>query len=110
MQKGLASLELRKATLKSVSAWNKVQSDISRLKLIISNVFEFHDACISDEAKIEAAKDRKELIKAKDNLKNNKDNFRDNFKRFEIFFESYESKLQELIIPSLGQERSEALI
>ncbi len=110
MQRGLVSLEAKEATLKPASVWSKVQSDIFRLKSMIDNIFKFHDACTDNETKIENTKDRKELIKEKDNLEKNKTQLRDNFKEFELFFESCESKLQELISPSLGQERSEALL
>lgn len=110
MQRGLASLEAKEATLKPASVWSKVQSDIFRLKSMIDNIFKFHDACTVTEAKIETTKDRKELIKEKDSLEKNKTQLRNNFKEFEMFFESYETKLQELIIPCLGQDRSEALL
>jgi hypothetical protein len=110
MQRGLASLEAKEATLKPASVWSKVQSDIFRLKSMIDNIFKFHDACVETETKIETIKDRKELITEKGTLDKNKARLRDNFKDFESFFESYESKLQELIIPSLGKDRSEALL
>jgi Mor family transcriptional regulator len=110
MEKGLIVLETKEASLKPVSVWSKIQSDIYRLKSMIDNIFKFHDACIATEAKLETITNRQELMKKKDVFKKNKIQLQDNFKEFELFFESYETNLQELIIPSLGQDRSEALL
>src|SRR5680860_56267 len=110
MRRGLDSLEAKEKAIKPTSVWNKVQSDIFRLRSMTENIFKFHDACVQSEINIETTEDRKELIKEKDNLAKNKIQLQDNFQEFELFFESYGTKLQELLNPSLGRERSDSLL
>ncbi len=110
MRRGLASLEAKAATIKPVGVWDKIQSDIFRLKSMIENIFRSHDTCLQVEARLEATKTRKELIKEKESLEKSKSQLRDSFKEFESFFESYEDKLRESIAPSLGQERVDSLL
>lgn len=110
MQKGLESLEAKMQSLKPISLWDRVQSDIFRLKSLIDNVFKYHDLCLASETKLETIKDRKELIKEKDKFEQYKRQLRDGFKEFEIFFDSFGEKFASLAEPSLGRGRVESLM
>jgi len=110
MRKGLESLKLKLNSLKQINIWDKIQSDLFRLKSMIENIFKYHDLCVSGEEKVKDIKDRKELIKEKDILEKNVNQLKINFKEFETFFEEYENKLKVFLMPILNEDRTLSLI
>ena len=110
MKKGLESLKLKLNSLKQINIWDKIQSDLFRLKSMIENIFKYHNLCVSSEEKMEDIKDRKELIKEKDILEKNVNQLKINFKEFETFFDEYENKLKILLIPILKEDRTLSLV
>jgi len=111
LEKGLANLEAKAQTLKpTTSVWSRLQSMVFRSQSMINNIFKLHDSCATSEANLATITDRSTLMKEKENLQKNIAKLNKAFNEFVFFFDTYETKLRELIAPVLTPERADALL
>jgi len=111
LEKSLANLEAKAQTLKpTTSVWSRLQSMVFRSQSMINNILKLHDSCATSEANLATITDRPTLMKEKENLQKNIAKLNKAFNEFVFFFDTYETKLRELIAPVLTPERADALL